>query len=233
MRKVEKLRRLTQSNATSANTASAPEAFGARRQYVALMLFGIALGLSSFNAYAAATPPAGGRVLQCWFDEKGQRTCSDTLPPKEARRQRELLDQRGLTKKILPAQKTPEEYEAERREQAERERAEAYDRYLLQNYQNVGEIEKLRDERVSTLDSRLTLAQKTLDDTTAILTDLRRREEAAGGASGDTALQKQLKDYAAAREQNLSAISAIIQERKRLADQFDRDIARYKVLRSR
>ncbi len=80
------------------------------------MLFGIALGLSSFNAYAAATPPAGGRVLQCWFDEKGQRTCSDTLPPKEARRQRELLDQRGLTKKILPAQKTPEEYEARKQQ---------------------------------------------------------------------------------------------------------------------
>lgn len=193
-----------------------------------------ALLLASSRLLAAPPSPSTGggpaRYVQCWTDEKGQRTCSDTLPPKEARRQRELVNQQGVTKKILPAERSAEEIAAEQRAQAERERAEAYDRYLLQSYQNVGEIEKVRNERITTLDSRLSFAQKNLDDTTTTLAELRQR---AGPSGGDDALRKQIEQFAAHREQNLSAIAAIIQERKRVAEQFERDIARYQMLRSR
>ncbi len=155
------------------------------------------------------------------------------MPPTDARRQRELMNQRGVVKQIIPAEKTPEEIAAENRQIEEQKRQAEYDRYLLQAYQSVGELERTRDERMAALDGRMTQAQKALTDNTAALEDLRKRD-AAGPAAGDDldpTLKRKIREFAQARDENISAIERIKQERVGLTEQFARDIRRYQLLR--
>jgi len=155
------------------------------------------------------------------------------VPPTDARRQRELMNQRGVVKQIIPAEKTPEEIAAENRQIEEQKRQAEYDRYLLQAYQSVGELERTRDERMAALDGRMTQAQKALTDNTAALEDLRKRD-AAGPAAGDDldpTLKRKIREFAQARDENISAIERIKRERVGLTEQFDRDIRRYQLLR--
>ncbi|GAC1631098.1 MAG: hypothetical protein NVS9B10_24180 [Nevskia sp.] len=172
-------------------------------------------------------------VVQCWTDERGARACGDTVSPQEARRQRELIDKRGVTQRVIPAQKTAEQVAEEQRVIDERVKQQAYDRYLIQTYRNVDELRDVRDERLATLNGRMKLAQKALVDSTATLENLHQREKTAPdpGEAPDPALARQIREFSKAREENLSAIGRIEEERKSVTAQFANDIQRYQLLR--
>ena len=192
-----------------------------------------ALILVALSGLIASASAATGGTVQCWTDEHGVRACGDTVPPKEARRQRELMNNRGVIKEVVPAEKTAEQVAEDKRIADERTKQQAYDRYLVQTYRNTDEIEKVRDERLSTLNGRMTLAQKALTDNTATLENLRQREKSGpeAGETLDPALARQIREFSKAREENLSAIARIDEERKSVSEQFARDIQRYQLLR--
>ena len=47
--------------------------------------------------------------LYKWIDENGEVSCSDKVPPKESRREREELNEKGRTIAVKDAAKTPEQ----------------------------------------------------------------------------------------------------------------------------
>lgn len=163
--------------------------------------------------------------VQCWRDDQGQRVCGDAVPPSEVRRQRELVDPRGITQKVLPAQKSAAQVDVETRAQREQEQALAYDRYLLQAYTGVADIERTRDERMAVLDGRLRLAEKSLVDTEATLTDLNRR------VAAEPKLRARIDEFTAAKIDHSGAMKRIHGEREKISADFTRDIQRYRELR--
>lgn len=223
-----------QSPITSVATASpADSSRRAGRPLRGLLL--ALLAVAPLLAAQAAAPPHQSRKapVQCWKDDRGQRVCGDVVPPSEARRQRALVDRNGVTRKLLPAQKSAEEAATEMKAQQQREQALAYDRYLLQAYPTVTDIERTRDERIASLDGRLQLAEKAVVDSEATLKDLNARHPEVGedGADLNPKLRAKIREFTAARDENAEAMKRIRGERDKLSADFARDLLRYRELR--
>lgn len=200
-------------------------------------LVGIAVACTAIPTTAATD---GGRTVQCWTDERGVRACGDHVPPQYAKGRREIVDSHGIVVKVLPREKTAEEQAEEQRKQQEAEQAEtaarrqhAYDGFLLQSYQSVAEIEKVRGERLATIDGRLALAEKSQASTLATLDELDQR--AAGlqkdGKPVPDDLAKSIRSFRKARTDNADALTRLKEERAQTDAQFARDIERYRSLR--
>jgi chromosome segregation ATPase len=179
--------------------------------------------------------PAGAKSIVCWTDDKGQRACGDRVPPEYARKERQVLNERGMVVDTKPREKTPEEIaDAERKAQQEREAKRAaeaqaaYDRFLRQTYTSVADIEQARDSRLAALDARLQLAEKALSDSEAALTDLRARSEE--DAEDADKLARQIRTFEASRDSNGNAVASLRKEREELVASYRRDIARYREL---
>lgn len=205
-------------------------------------LIALALGVALAGAaLAQGRPPAQTRraPVQCWTDDRGQRVCGDVVPPAEARRQRELIDRRGVVTGVVPAQRTAEQAQAEARARRERQRREAYDRYLVQAYSAVPDIERARDERLADLAGRLRLAEKGRADTARSLADLRTRVARAAdaqvdgaAASPDPALAAKIAEFERAEDDHIKAIARIHDEQARIRSEFARDIERFRELKA-
>jgi len=101
-----------------------------------------------------------------WVDDNGTIHYSDKLPPTEAQREQDLLNDYGRVVKNIPAPKTVGELEEEARlaKLAEEKRkkieaAERRDRVLMAMYLTVEDIELVRDERIETVDSAIRITQ--------------------------------------------------------------------------
>jgi len=114
---------------------------------------------------ALAAGPAAAQKLYRWVDENGQVHYGDKIPPEYAEQDRDVLNQRGVAVGREEGTETPEEararMEQEKAARALEERAQR-DRVLLQTYQNVGEIEMLRERRIDLIDSQMVIQEQSL-----------------------------------------------------------------------
>lgn len=101
-----------------------------------------------------------------WVDENGTVHYGDSVPPKYAKTDRDIVNDQGVKVKTLPREKSAEELEQEQRqtalEQQERERIaeeERRDEVLLSTYLSVQEIEALRNRRKELLDGRIRVTE--------------------------------------------------------------------------
>lgn len=173
--------------------------------------------------------------IVCWIDDKGQRACGDHVPPQNAKSQRQVYDNRGVVVQTLKAESTPEQRAADERaaQNAERlQKQQQNDTFLMQTYRTVGDLEAERDSRLQSLDTRLDLAQKEVQNGQAAMNALQDRADAESGAGKDppAALENQIKAYAAAQAENIKAVARIKQDREDSATQYERDIRRYQEL---
>lgn len=103
--------------------------------------------------------------LYRWVDKEGQVHYGDRVPPEYAEQDRDVLNQRGVAVGREEGTETPEEararMEQEKAAKALEERAQR-DRVLLQTYQNVGEIEMLRERRIDLIDSQMVIQEQSL-----------------------------------------------------------------------
>jgi hypothetical protein len=182
---------------------------------------------------------AAGKVL-CWTDENGHRACGDRVPPKYADREREVINRRGVTVDTKAREKTAEEAAAEvvarqrvEEQEMQRRKQAAYDRFLLETYQSVAELEQTRAERVAALQTRLTLSEKAAKNSQATLDALHAQAAQLNkeGKPVDRKLEAQIRDYLRALGENVKAVEHLKSERDTIDAQFTRDIERYKELR--
>lgn len=189
---------------------------------------------------APLTSHAAGK-LQCWTDDKGVRACGDRVPPQYAKKDREVLNQRGVVVNTKARQKTPEEIAQETRQieavAAEKKRFEdqtQYDKFMLQTFDSVRQMQGVRDTRVITLDGRVKLAERSVADTEKSLKDLRERVAAQekAGKPADPKLLAQVKQFDDSLVSGLQSMAQMKKERVEINAKFDRDAERYKRLRA-
>lgn len=172
----------------------------------------------------------------CWNDDKGHKMCGDRVPPEYAKQKREVMNERGIVVETKAREKTAEERAADalKVEEAKKAAEQAkYDKYLMQTYQNVSDLEAVRKERVTALEGRLGLAEKAVGETRNSVKTLHERVEALKKKQKepDKGLAKQVKEYDKALLENLAAVEALKAERQKTITKFDTDIARFKELR--
>ncbi|HZP11966.1 MAG TPA: hypothetical protein VFB36_06060 [Nevskiaceae bacterium] len=178
--------------------------------------------------------------IQCWTDERGQRACGDAPAPKDAIKERNVFNRQGQVVETWPRAPTPAELEeqekakvaeAARAKQAERQHA--YDRYLLESYQSVHDLEATRDQRLQALEVRMELVQKAIKSGQEQLDGLvaRKQELQRQGKPIDKGLEAQLRDYRRALIENPKALAALQSEHDKVTAQFESDIARYQQLK--
>jgi hypothetical protein len=119
---------------------------------------------ATFAAHAAQPKPQEA-AYRC-TDGSGRTHMSDSMPPECIGRDVEVLNERGRVLRVIEGEATrAARLEREAREDAERvareEQAEL-DRVLLDTYQSVEEIERLRDQRLDLLASQITVAEQNI-----------------------------------------------------------------------
>lgn len=193
---------------------------------------------------------AEGKKIQCWTDDRGHRSCGDYVPPEYAKKEVQVLNKQGLVIEKKEREKTAAETAEDDRkaqaaindEQNARKRA-AYDRFLLDTYSSVKELEKARDIRVVTLDSRISLAEKAVLDNQKTLDDLRSRAPKSPTAGADPKvvaaaeksndkLKRQIGNFETSLADNMQAITTMKKEREQTVAKFTEDIQRWQQLKS-
>jgi len=133
-----------------------------------------------FAGLALLGTHAHAQEYYCWFDEAaGVRRCGDAVPPDQARHDREVRNERGITLREEQGEITPEEQaeiDRQRREEQERIRAAEErvrrDQMLLDAYLTVEAIESLRDRRLELIDSQIHVTEILLKNLHKKLDDL-------------------------------------------------------------
>lgn len=190
---------------------------------------------------ALASGPAIAQKLYRWVDENGQVHYGDRIPPQYADQDRDILNQRGVTVGREEGAETPEEarlrMEREKIAKAKAERAQ-HDRMLLQTYQNVGEIELLRQRRLEIIDAQIVIQEQSLKNLKERRVQLGERASRFAPADTSPDARPMPEGLAEDIERTQSDINTQEQnlQRKRddraaLNDQFDADIRRFKELR--
>lgn len=204
------------------------------------VMTGIIVALLTVTAWAAG--PTVPKKMQCWTDSTGKRACGDRVPPEYAKGERQQLDKQGRVIGTKAREKTPEEVAAAdlklKAEQAEKERQikqSAYDKYLLQTYSSVAEMQGVRDSRLASADGRLKLAEKSIVENEATLKALRSRVEALTleGKPASPRLEQQIKTFEAALVDGLKVASQLKVEREQILVRFTEDIGRFRRLRAK
>ena len=190
--------------------------------------------------------PVVGEEFYRWVDEDGVVHFGDSIPPRYSKTDRDVINDRGIRVKTLPAEKTAEDLERDKRqtalEEQERQRIESArkrDEVLLSTYLSVEEIEALRNRRKDLLDGRIRVTEIYLDTLREKLKKL--QKDASRFQPYNTDPDARPIHENLARELS-NTLSSIIVYEKTLAEthnqqtqivsKFDADISRFQELQS-
>jgi len=179
--------------------------------------------------------------LYTWVDEHGVTHYGDRVPPEYADQDRLVLNRQGIVVERQQVGITEEQRAEQERLAAEaeaRRAQEQHDRFLLQSYTRVDEIEATRDRRLAQMDAQIASTAKLAEDVRTRLVQLRRnasrykpystdenaREIPSQLAANISQAETSLADY----EARLDAYGV---DREAILESFARDIGRFKELK--
>ena len=212
-----------------------PEPGWTRRAAVATSLLAVLLASA-----AIAQAPADQKKVYRWTDEKGVVHYGDRIPPEYSRGEAAVLNNQGVTVGIRPAQKTPEQLEHEAAQREIREKELQRDSFLLNTYTSVRDIEQLRDQRLQQMVDARRSIEAYVESLQGRLMSLHGRaqvfrpynEAPTARRMPDELAQdlvRTMREVAAQRAQMAERMA----EDRALRQQFQLDIDRYKLLRSK
>ncbi len=182
---------------------------------------------------------AQGKSLYRWVDENGKVHYSDTVPPEQSRRDRDVLNKRGMTVDRLEGAKTPEEIAAEerRRKREEREKRLAAeqaekDRILLATFESEQDILSAREDKIDAVENIIQISKgrtKKLNRRLASLIDAAAERERAGKPVPQS-LQDDIKEVRAQIEETAQFIERKRTEQERIRAEYEKYIERYREL---
>ena len=202
-------------------------------------------GLLGSAAAVAADSKGGSSQFYRWIDEDGNVHYGDRVPAEYSGRQREIINDHGVTMDTLEAEPSEEErqrWETIKAEEAAQQRAEEEaeyrDQVLLRSYTSVNEIEALRDRRVDMMDAQIKVTEIYLDSLREKLTRLEKEASRYSPYSDDPKAEPLDEELALEISSILESIMAYEDnlaeatlEQGQLMARFNADIDRYKELR--
>lgn len=116
-------------------------------------------------AGAAPAPgaPGNGRVLYKWVDSQGVTHYGDRVPPEYAGQEQHVINSQGVEINHLDAQKSADQLAAEEKRRKEQDDRLNRDRNLLSAYASVGEIERIRDQRLTLVSDQIKVTTQFLE----------------------------------------------------------------------
>lgn len=141
--------------------------------------FQLAIMAGTMFVCATAFAPVAAAKLYRWVDENGEVHYGDRVPPEGSKLDREVINEYGVTVKVLPRELSQEERVEQQRqkaiEAAEEQRvrnARQRDIVLLNTYLSIEEIEALRNRRKELLDGQIRVTEVYLTNLRTKLTRL-------------------------------------------------------------
>lgn len=192
--------------------------------------------LAGLIGFAGLAQADGKTKMYRWVDAAGQVHYGDKMPPNEAKRGRETLNERGTVIGVVPKELAGAELEQRNRQLAADKAAEeahekrkAYDRALVLSYTDVADIEAAREERLQAIDGRLGLVQKSVIDNEKTLSDLRSR---AGNKAPTGDLKNQIESFQSSLADNRKAERKLQDDRLATDQKYTADIERFMQLKA-
>ena len=193
-------------------------------------------------ALTTATFTAEAQQRYRWVDDNGTTRISDRIPPNAADKRVEVLNARGMVVRVIEPKRelSEEELAAQVAERAAEESAKVAaaervrrDRMLLDMYTSVDDLIRSRDNRVSALDAQILVSRDAVDAHQAHLTNLEEQaaEHVAAGREVPPAIAKNIEATRAELEASRAFMEKRVKEQADIREQFEADIARFKVLR--
>lgn len=181
-----------------------------------------------------------GNTTYKWVDSNGVTHYGDMVPPEYASQARSELNSQGVALRQVPRQLSPAEAVEAQKTAGEEARRRQHDSFLLLTYTKVSDIEQLRDERATLIDSQMEIARGSITSNDQRLKALEGRMQRfspyAQGA-GVRRVPDQLAEEVARtlneRRSLQAALSSREKEKAELRAEFDADIERYRELTKR
>ncbi len=190
------------------------------------------------------TAPVTAGTFKCWTNKEGVRECGNTIPPEYAQQSIQVVNEQGITVDKRERAKTPEELAAEQaaKQAAEEKAAEEArvkaeqdrrDAVLLAVYTSAEDIIKSRDKKVESLDSLIQVTQAGLETVENKLAEERKNAatlERVGRPVSDKD-RAIIADLERQQHNKQFFIQQKEEEKQRIIDTHNADLARYKELR--
>jgi hypothetical protein len=188
---------------------------------------------------AQAAGPA--KKFKCWTNAEGVRECGESVPPEFSQEGHEVLNKKGSVVKEQDRAKTPEELEEEKRlaaikaeEKSKQAEAARQDMILLRTFTKAEDIERMRDEKILSIESTIKVTTARNDKIKADL-DKRVAAAAAEERAGKPPNQQLLKNIESLRKQIANNDEFVVEktaEIEALRVDYDQQIARFKELKA-
>ncbi len=197
--------------------------------------------LVALTMLVTMTYPAQAKLIKCWQNNVGVRACGSSVPPEYSQSRIEYINERGLVVKVVEAAKTPAELAADReririlKEQEDRRKEQArLDSILLNTYTTERDLILARENNLKAAQGQIDIAGGNLKLLLSNFDELQ-KQAANFERAGNKPPKQLIEKLDNARE--LVRIKKIHIEsketgKKDMLERFDRDLARFKQLKS-
>ena len=206
--------------------------------FLALMLAGMFLA-GTAHGQSRSTSSDGKPKTYKWVDEKGVTHYGDSVPAEYSQREQRVLNSQGVEVQKHQAEMSPAEaaeYAAKQKEEAQRRQ---HDMFLIATYPSVKDIETVRDNRLEQINGQVSASEAYVVTLNTRLDGLKQRSLSYAPYNTKPGARRMPDDLAEEMVRTMSELrtqsSALAQRRTELQgviDQFDRDIKRFKELRT-
>jgi len=184
---------------------------------------------------------SGQAAIKCWKNDTGTRECSFTVPLKYAGREIQIMNAQGQVIRTIPADKTPEEkkqaaklakIEAEKKRIKDERRRK--DIILLNTFTTVDDIILSRDAKIIAIESIIKISESNRTKKQKLLDKYTQRAGNFEGKSNKipASILKSIEESKHQIKESDNFIENQKQEKLKIYKKYQRDITRFKKLKS-
>jgi len=185
-------------------------------------------------------PVSAAKLISCWVNDHGVRECGTTVPPEHSQKRIEIVNERGLVVKVIPAAKTKEQIAREReqaliaKEKEERKKEQArQDAILLNAYTTERDLIMARDNNLKAIEGQIEISKGNLHVLQDALNQLQ-KQAANYERSGKKPPENLLKEIDETKTQIQAREKYVLireNEKNEMAKRYEKDLNRFRELK--
>jgi hypothetical protein len=185
---------------------------------------------------------ADAGLISCWTNDNGVRECGTSVPPEHSQKRIEIVNERGLVVKVIPAAKTKEQLAEEReaariQKELEEQRKERtrQDTILLNAYTTERDLILARDNNLKAVEGQIEISRgnlRVLKDNLAQF----QKEAANYERSGKKPPEKLLKNIEETKVQiqtKQNYVNIKQKEKDEMQARYEKDLKRFRELKDK